>query len=674
MSDKQTLPYGSWPSKITAESTGDLREFSELSWSGDGRLLWVERYSNHSSLMAWDARNGEIKNISGELNIGGGIMYGGGSYTVCRDQIVFIEKGSNQLYHVAGLDSESVPIGSSPHRKSSPRISPFGTNLVYIESDGENDSIKMIDYTSVQRTQTIDSKFDFYNYLRWHPDGNQLIWMSWSHTKMPWEEANIILAQIDFFRDDFLLLHPRTFVTLNNYCDLQPEISPDGNFLSYVSDKTGWWQIYLFQEDPSETLQLTPFPEDQSQRSWIQRQSGHGFNPNLRHKNYISNQVGSSERLQLTTFPADHALPPWLQNQSSYGFSPDSQRIYCIRNQLGFASLWQLDLIYQAENQIHLNPEYTWLESLAVSPVKDQIALVASGGRTPPEIIVTFPWGDQRVIRRSAPTKTDPTLFSRPEAISWPDKQRNTVHGLFYEPQNPEFETEGKPPLLIIIHSGPTRQKYAEFQPRTQYFTSRGFAVLEINYRGSTGYGRDYWQALKGQWGVLDVQDVYRAAKVLSRRGLVDKKRIALLGSSSGGLTVLQLLVKYPRFFRAGISLYGIANLIELVKTPPKFERYYNHWLIGDPEEASANYRSRSPLYSAQKIRTPVAIFHGGKDSIVPRGQAEQIVTALKKNNVPHEYYLYPEESHGFKKSKNVVDFYNKAEAFLIKYVVKSSS
>ncbi len=220
---------------------------------------------------------------------------------------------------------------------------------------------------------------------------------------------------------------------------------------------------------------------------------------------------------------------------------------------------------------------------------------------------------------------------------------------------------------MILIHSGPTSQKWADFEPRVQYFSSRGYAVLVVNYRGSTGYGREYRQALKRQWGVIDVEDCRSGARFATAQGWADPDKMVLLGSSAGGLTVLQTLVTYPGVFRAGISLYGIANHLALLENPPKFERFYPDWLLGPyPKDASV-YRERSPLFSADKIRDPVAVFQGGKDPIVPPEQAEQIVGALRKNGVPHEYHLYPEEGHGFKQAENVQDFYLKADAFLIK-------
>jgi len=445
---------------------------------------------------------------------------------------------------------------------------------------------------------------------------------------MPWERSCLYkqkVKKIDLAHS-IPDLHQIQQIDENN-CILQPEFSPDGEYLTYISDREGWWNIYLYHLSSEAIYQLTD-----------------GF--------------------------ADHALPPWLQNQSYYGFSPDSKCIYGLRYQHGFGSLWQFYLDSKTENQIELDPKYNWFESLSVNPNMDQIALIASGSRTPPEIIVTSPRGGQRVIRQATELDLDPDQFSQPEHITLRIKSSDLIHGLYYPAHNSEYEGKGKPPLLIIIHSGPTRQKYAEFQPRTQFFTSRGYSVLEINYRGSTGYGRDYWEALEGKWGILDVEDVYQAAKAISREGLIDKSRIALLGSSSGGLTVLQLLVNYPRFFRAGISLYGVTDLKELIKDPPKFERYYHHWLVGDPEKEAEEYHARSPIYSADRIQTPIAIFQGGKDPIVPQEQAELFIEALKKNGIPHEYYLYPDEGHGFKKAENVRDFYEKTEKFFQIYLL----
>jgi dipeptidyl aminopeptidase/acylaminoacyl peptidase len=222
-----------------------------------------------------------------------------------------------------------------------------------------------------------------------------------------------------------------------------------------------------------------------------------------------------------------------------------------------------------------------------------------------------------------------------------------------------------------MIHSGPTSQKFREFSSRTQFFTSRGFAVLEVNYRGSTGYGRSYRQALQGQWGVIDVDDCLSGAYYVTDQGWAERDKMALMGSSSGGLTVYQILVKYPGVFQAGIALYGIVNHLDLLKDPPKFERYYSEWLIGPYPEQEEKYRERSPVFFADQIQDPIAVFQGGKDPIVPRDQADQIIQKLRRNQVPHLYVLYLEEKHGFKTAENIADFYQQSLDFLNLHLFK---
>jgi dipeptidyl aminopeptidase/acylaminoacyl peptidase len=628
MPKKQPLPYGLWPSRITPELIGDILELSEPCWDESGALFWMERRSNRSSICRYDPVSQKIRSVSGEYQPGGSILYGGGSYHVRDGELVFVDKKTGQLHHISHSGNEIDHLSSTCIRAASPRISPDGKFLIYLHSDGENDQILSRDLAGSREPTPLISGSDFYNFIRWHPNGKQIAWVSWDHPHLPWDSSILYLGEVnlaDPAGEELVSKH--ILAGKAGVSVLQPEFSPDGSQLTYISDESGWWQLYL-----------------------------HDLN------------TGNTQ--QLTAEEAEHGLPAWVQDQRTYSFSPGGQKIHFLRNQAGFCSLWSLDLNNFRETRINLDESYTWLESLSVSPRSGEIALVASAGDLLPRLIIVKPDGRTSIIREAAPREIPRELFSRPEPISWVGDDGERVEGLFYIPHNPACTGNGKPPLLVIIHSGPTRQKCAEFQPRTQYFTSRGYAVLEVNYRGSTGYGREYWEALKGQWGVLDVEDVYSSALALSREGLVDKKRIALLGSSSGGLTVLQLLVRYPGFFKAGISLYGVTNLQDLLKDPTKFERYYHNWLVGDPEKDAAEYIARSPLFSADKIRAPIAIFQGGKDPIVPREQAEQIVEALKRNSIPHEFYLYPEEGHGFKKKENVADFYLKSELFLQKYLL----
>ena len=625
---KELKPYGTWPSLISPELTGNLLEFSEPVWNGKGLLLWRERESHQAGIRKFCSDEKKISELTTNINVGGGIGYGGGSYTAQGDRVVFVEKGSSQLYLHSLGDKKPHKMTSSLSNTASPRFSPSGNYLVFVHSDGDSDTISILEITNTKSSRPLISGSDFYSYPRWHPAGTYLAWISWNHPYMPWDSSQLSLGQLCYRSGSLPKMQDEIIIAGGDGISvLQPEFSPDGRFLAYISDQTGWWQLFLYD-------------------------------------------LNTKDYQQLTHFQAEHALPPWLQEQRTYGFSPDNRHIYFLRNQAGFTSLWQLNLESGEESQIQIGGDYTWLEGLSVSTRKDQIALIASRGDTPQRLITVTPEGQTSIIHHSTAKHFPRDTFSLPQPISWPSAEGISIQGLFYPPYNPVYRGEGLPPLLVIIHSGPTRQKWAEFQLRVQYFTSRGYAVLEVNYRGSTGYGRTYREHLKGKWGVLDVADCLSGARFVTDQGWANPNNMVLFGSSSGGLTVLQTLIAYPGAFKAGITLYGITNHLTLRKNLPKFERYYSDWLIGSYPENEQLFRDRSPLFSADKIQDPVAVFQGGKDPIVPPDQSEKITAALQKNGIPCEYHLYPEEGHGFKRFDNIQDFYQKMDAFLNKFVI----
>ncbi len=625
MAAKQIHPYGHWPSEITPEIFANLLKISEPAWGEHGSLFWRERSSSRTKIQMISAQTGEIRPISGDLNVGGELLYGGGGFTNSGNSLIVVDKNSHQLHKITPDDRKIKPLTTSLVSAASPEISPDGKFVTFVHSDGELDSINILNLSGMEPAHPLVSGSDFYNFPRWHPSSNLIAWISWDHPHMPWDSSSLWLAELDHSAGPGLV--SKTLVAGGNGASiLQPEFSPDGRYLAYISDQDGWWQIYLFE-------------------------------------------LNSGDHHQLTSVNAEHGLPPWLQNQRSYQFCQNNNRLYFLRNQEGIRSLWTYDPSLKEENIIQLDEEYTWLEDISISPADDRIALVASGANIPPRLITVGTDGNTEIIRHSAFVNLPKNSFSIPEPISWPGKDDQEVKGLFYKPQNPTYTGQGKPPLIVIIHSGPTRQKWLDFQTRTQYFTSRGFAVLEVNYRGSTGYGRSYRQALAGKWGEIDVDDCLSGPIHLADNGWVDGEKIVLLGSSSGGLTVYQILVKYPGIFRAGIILYGIVNHLTLLENPPKFERFYSDWLIGPYPEAKDLYHQRSPIFSARKIQDPVAIFQGGKDRIVPKDQAEQIITELEKNKVPYLYRLYPDEGHSFKNIETLVDFYSQLEIFLASHL-----
>lgn len=262
--------------------------------------------------------------------------------------------------------------------------------------------------------------------------------------------------------------------------------------------------------------------------------------------------------------------------------------------------------------------------------------------------------------------------LSRPRSLSWSVKTDSPVtrcYGLYYPPTHPESENSGPPPTLIKIHGGPTAHFASDYRPDTQFFASRGLAVLELNYRGSSGYGKTYMDALQGTWGVSDVEDTRQAAEYLISEGLADPERLILLGGSAGGYTVLLSLITHPRFFRAGICLYGVSNLFTLVSDTHKFEKHYTDFLVGTLPQDEEKYRERSPIFLADRIQDPLAIFQGEEDKVVPQEQLDEIVESLVQRGVPHLYRVYEGEGHGWRKSETIQDYYETVEQFLSEFV-----
>ncbi|MDZ7844837.1 MAG: S9 family peptidase [Anaerolineales bacterium] len=628
---KKVKSYGTWPSPVTPEITGLLRELSEPAWAAGGHLLWREQASDRADLMILRSGEDQPVTLTPEISIGGGVLYGGGSFSVRGRQAVAVEKGSGRLLTWQLPGGKARLLAELPGRAASPRIAPDGKRVLFVHSHQDEDSIHQINPAGGGPALKLITGADFYNFPRWHPGGKQIAWMCWDHPAMPWDSSRIHLGRVSTTADQQLTLADEKVIAGGEGTSaVQPEFSPDGKHLAYVSDRSGWWQLYIYQ-------------------------------------------LESGQHRQLTFAEAEHGLPAWLQDMRTFAFSNEGSRIYFLRNQEGCISLWELDLAARKEQQIELNQDYTWLGGISVSPEDDTLALIASQGTKPQRLITLDRSGLTNIVRQAYPGKTPEDLFSNPRSVSWDTGTGTAVHGLFYPPHHPDYTGEGRPPLLVLVHSGPTRQKWAEFEPRVQYFTSRGYAVLVVNYRGSTGYGRAYREALYGEWGLVDVWDCVSGAQYAVDRGWVDPGKMAIMGSSAGGLTVLRALIEHPGVFQAGISMYGVVNHLTLLDNPPKFERDYSQHLLGPYPQEEEIYRQRSPLFFVDQIRDPVIIFQGGKDPVVPRKQAEAIVTALQENGVPYEYKLYPEEGHGFKKAENIHDFYHRVEKFLGKHLLNCS-
>jgi dipeptidyl aminopeptidase/acylaminoacyl peptidase len=339
-----------------------------------------------------------------------------------------------------------------------------------------------------------------------------------------------------------------------------------------------------------------------------------------------------------------------------------------LRNYAGLASLWVADLASGQSTQIDTTP-YTWLSQLSVSPADDELVMIASAPAIPDRIVR---WDGQRlhVECRSEPENIPAGFFPTPADLTWAAPDGIVVHGLYYPPANPNYTSSGLPPAIINIHGGPTGATPVSYAAGAAYFTSRGYAWLEVNYRGSTGYGRSYQNALRLKWGLADREDAAGGAHALVEHGLADPARLIIKGGSAGGYTVLNSLVYSPGLFRAAICLYGVSNLYALAKDTHKFEQRYNDSMVGILPEAAGRYRDWSPVFHASKIQDPIAIFQGDSDRVVPPDQSEEIVKILRLRGVPHVFRLYPGEGHGFRKSENIADYLQQSEQFLQQHVI----
>ncbi len=312
---------------------------------------------------------------------------------------------------------------------------------------------------------------------------------------------------------------------------------------------------------------------------------------------------------------------------------------------------------------------YTWLNQVTPAPDRDAVAFIASASRIP-DRIVTRRKDVLRVRRRSMPEILPAVDMSEPVPISWRAENGTTVHALYYPPTNSRFYSEGKPPAIINVHGGPTSQRVANFNSDAQFFTSRGWAYVEVNYRGSTGYGKSYMKALYGHWGEYDVEDTVGAARAVAEQGLADPNRLVVKGGSAGGYTVLNVLIRHPHVFKAAICLYGVSNLFTLTTDTHKFERWYTDMLVGPLPDAAARYREWSPIFHADRIRTPIAIFQGEEDKVVPPDQSESIVQVLRANKVPHIFRMFPGEGHGWRQAETIEAYYKDVLAFLREHVL----
>lgn len=620
--------YGLWSSPVSTRQVASGIRLNDVQWDGD-TLLWHESRGSQGVVMAQRGVDAP-REISGDLSIKGRVGYGGGEFATHNGIIYFVANG--RLYHQKLTDGSPRPITPSFGGAASPAVSPDGRWIAYIHTEAGEDVVALVDSEGKQWPRKFITGSDFYMQPVWHPDGKRLAVISWNHPNMPWDATELHLLTLD---ERMKVIEDTLVAGGSNTAIFQPDFSPDGRWLSYLNDSNA---------DGTDTMQL--YMVDLQAADW-ERQPAR----------------------RLTTSPDDHGAPAWVQGLRTYGWSPDIQSIISLRNTHGFFSLWRIPLDGSEPQLVPGLDEYTYLYQPAVSTT-GTIAVIAAASGITPRIVSVDPDQPTRIHRRTSPETIPASAFSQAKAVEWQGDDGETVYGLYYPPISERFESRGKPPVIVMVHGGPSDQWRARFESEIQLFATRGFAVLAVNHRGSSGYGRAYLRKLYGQWGHYDVIDSISGMKWLAQQGRVDGERAAIMGGSAGGFTVLQALVDYPGVFRAGVCRYGISNQFALVQDTHKFEEHYSFSLLGNLPEANALFRQRSPIFHSDRIQDALIIFQGGQDTVVPQNQSEQMVAALRERGVPVEYHLYPEEGHGFRDPATIEHYLKTTLSFLQMHLV----
>jgi dipeptidyl aminopeptidase/acylaminoacyl peptidase len=624
---------GLWGSPVSPHWVASGLRLSDVAWDGD-TLLWLEGRSERGVLVARDPHDAD-RDLTSDLSVRAGVGYGGGDFTAGGGWVVFASGG--RLYrrsHRPGSDAGAVPVTPAWGVCASPALSPDGRWVAYVHSADGVDSVAAVDAAGRQWPRRLAAGSDFYMQPCWHPSGSALAYVCWDHPHMPWERSRLCVLPVDEGTDGLPVPGTARAVAGGDSAVLQPRFTPDGREIVYACDETGWWNLYAV--DPA-----------------------------------------TGRRRALTAHEgAEAGRPAWVQGVRTFALSGDGRRVYYLLSQEGVTDLWEVGLDGGGGHRVD-GPllAYTDLSQIAAAPGgTGRLALIASADRVPPRIVtLDVPAGRPAraaVVRRSMPDTVDASRLAAVRPLRWTGSDGAVVHGLYWAPAGGRLASGAAPPAIVRVHGGPTAQASAAFSEEAQFFATRGYAVLDVNHRGSSGYGRAYREALDGRWGVVDVEDAVAGGRHLAEATLADPGRLVIMGGSAGGYTVLRALVTHPGFFRAAVCRYGISNLFTLAAETHKFEARYLDSLIGPLPASAAVYRERSPLFSADRIRDAVAIFQGGEDRVVPIGQAEAIVAALRAGGVPHEYHVYPNEGHGWRRAETVEAYYSAVDAFLRRYVV----
>lgn len=611
---KTPTSYGNWPSAISsALIVNDSISLDEPVLT-DNSLYYIERRPQESGrcVIVQSENYTPVDILSAPYSARSRVHeYGGGCYCIADGLIFFVNDSDQDIYCIKNQLISRVTTFSHKRFADLGYDKNLNRLIAICETHGDNNvtnSIVSIDIDSGELT-ALEQGNDFYASPRLNASCTKLCWQTWNHPNMPWDGNQLWLATLG---DDGQISDKSHIAGSDTVSTFQPQWSPD-DILYYISDDSGWWHLYQY--------------------------------------------ANSGSKQQLTHGDKEFGAPQWVFAQSTYAFI-DSTTIICSYHSHGKITLATLSLT----DSPTLTPIDTdWQEFANLRACGDTVCFIAASSKCFAQLISTKIEGNKvlsplTVVKTSSHLPVSEAHYSISETISFTNRHQQIVFANYYPPTNPNYKsTENElPPLITICHGGPTGQASRALDPKKQFWTSRGFALLDVNYSGSTGYGREYRTRLNTNWGKLEVEDCCDAALFAVGKGMADKNRLIIRGSSAGGYTVLSALT-FEDVFSAGASYYGISDLTSLADDTHKFESRYLDRLIGPYPDDKAVYQQRSPINSTEKLNCPVIFFQGIEDKVVPKEQAEMMFDALAKSGVPVAAQYYKGEQHGFRKAETIV-------------------
>lgn len=618
----RVAPYGTWASQLPASAVaaGELR-LGAVATDGDD-VYWVEGRPQEGGRYVLMRRraDGTIADVTPPgTNVRTRVHeYGGKAYAVFEGSVYYANFTDQRIYRLGRSTQQDTPSESPVPITPEGRwlyadfiIDAVRRRLICVREDHTQEgreAINTIVGISLDGGDgyVIADGYDFYSTPRLSPDGSRLAWLSWRHPRMPWDGTELWVARVT--RSGALEEQVRV-AGGDTESIYQPGWSPDGT-LYFSSDRTGWWQLYRYTRSIEPVLR-DPLPD------------------------------------------AEFGRPEWVFGTATWAFATPTRLVVTYTRR----GRWHLATVDVTSGSLmDLAPDLQPHDWLAATPT--HAVLVAGSSAKPDALVrVDLASGTVDTIRIAWTLQLDPGDISVAEPIEFPTSDGRTAHAFYYAPRNKEsLAPPGeRPPLIAITHGGPTAATKPTLDLEVQYWTTRGFAVVDVNYGGSSGYGRAYCERLNGRWGIVDVEDVINATRFLSARQLADPERLIIRGGSAGGYTTLAALTFHPGVFKAGASYYGISDLEVLELDTHKFESRYSHSLIGPYPERKDLYRERSPIHFVDRLASPLILFQGLEDKVVPPNQSQMMADALRAKGLPVAYLAFEGEQHGFRKADTIV-------------------